>query len=566
MYSIDLPECSIYRALRKDIISDLIGNGVPSSAAGAIVNFYDPSEDCYLQRVSAWQVLLCTHVCDDPSLLPQCFSERRWVRRAVGGSSMVLDMPAWLIDQINGVVQLVYKYPSKPRTAVDLEAVKSRFRRPGHISLSQEEVSRIRHWLSPVSAPLSWDDMVGSFGPGSTSDRINLVDRWNWKGIKFPTSVPMVVWPIRKLDDWALEGWKNSQRYGITRIAEVPKNLKSNRVVSSEPAGFLFCQKAVGDFMRRQILYKIGSECHLDDRFKHNALLRASDRYCECVTLRNGRMSRIHKRDRYTSIDLSDASDHVSRTLVRMLLPDWADYLFSVRSTFARFPDGELVPLRTFAPMGSDVCFPVLTLVCYGIAKAVCGDSKIGVFGDDIIVPMRYFDSTVDMLQRAGLVVNARKSGTVGRYVESCGQEFYNVLLPAGDVASFEVTATKIRTPFDKVDVLTLDKWFCNWDRMGWVNTEETVMSLTKALKRLRWNSQLQRLEVLTRREVPLERGYDLTGYHGFLRWCCLRTKYEDGRPKDIYTPSGRTRLEPFWAPVEDLPHLTRFITRLQIN
>lgn len=569
MYSIDLPECSVFRALRKDIIADLIGNGIPSSYAGAIVKFYDPVNDEYLDRVSAWQSLLCTGTCSDVTLIPKCFSESRWVVCTSTEGIVALNMPPYIIDQINGVVQLVYKFHSKPRKEMDLEAVKRRLSRPGQIALTQDEVERARKTLMRLPDPPSWHDLVGKYGPGVTSERLSQFDRWSWKG-QIPARVPLELWPdaIRSLIE---SGEIETMKYGITRIACVPKSLKTDRTVSSEPACFMFAQKAVGDFMRDALCRTFPREIHLRDRFAHNKLLTDHEVYREQCSriVRYGHASCAAtlyypaKYDCYTSIDLSDASDHVSRRLVALLMPpNWKDYLFSVRSTFASFPDGSLVPLRTFAPMGSDVCFPVLTAVCYALCKSLVGKSRIGVFGDDIIVPLRYYDACVDLLTRAGLVVNTVKSGTVGRYTESCGQEFYR---SSSDPLSpvFEVTATRMKCAPDKVDAATLDKWFHNWDRMNWVHVEDTVWQLSHCCTRIRWNSALQRQEVLTRKRVPIIKGEGvLEGHHGFIRWYCLRTQRDDGQSDDIYTPSGRTRLQPCWLPLRDLPHLTRFITR----
>jgi len=71
--------------------------------------------------------------------------------------------------------------------------------------------------------------------------------------------------------------------------------------------------------------------------------------------------------------------------------------------------------------MGNGFTFPLLTLMCLAIVYAAqCRHNpnhgrlyvdfrSTGVFGDDIIVPKKYYDSTIDLLDDCGFVINRDK-------------------------------------------------------------------------------------------------------------------------------------------------------------
>jgi hypothetical protein len=156
------------------------------------------------------------------------------------------------------------------------------------------------------------------------------------------------------------------------------------------------------------------------------------------------------------TLDLKDASDMLSWQLVQMLFPsNWVEAFDSCRSTATVLPDGTLVPLAKFAPMGSACCFPVETIVFWAIAMAAhphyyrfhnkiwrrnCANVDIAarlwsltdhngppcsVFGDDIIVGSAYAASTVEALEMFGLTVNHSKSFSTGPFRESCGGDYF---------------------------------------------------------------------------------------------------------------------------------------------
>jgi hypothetical protein len=290
-------------------------------------------------------------------------------------------------------------------------------------------------------------------------------------------------------------------------MAEVPKSLKTNRFVSSEPAGFMFAQLAVGDAMVKALHKAFPNVVSLDDQRRHNSLLM---------------------KDGYCSIDLSDASDHVSRHQVYNVLPDWRDYLFSVRSTFGRSPDGTVFPFRAFAPMGSGVCFPVLTAVVTLLLSLVC-TKPFHVYGDDAIVHVRDFDAAVDVLTRSGLVVNLAKSCSTTRYRESCGME----VLSLQGYPTLDITPRYIRKSPDECSVQVIEDYLREIEDgqqpLAATFTHYCDLALASgAIRGLSYNKRYQFSTVLARAEIELSRPVSVPGYAGLNRWFLVKPLDQD--------------------------------------
>lgn len=577
------PEALLFGSLKKNIKADLVSNGIPSPLVDALIKWCDPAEEDYLTHVDLWQSLLCLCYTANPDAFPQSFFDFGIIQRQ--GDTGILTASPYQVNHIHQVVRMLYKFHGQPRKDTDWEAVKTRFRRPGTVNLNEREVVGIRKVLSVLCPPPSWFALTGRFGPGKvTAEGLDRLERWEFKG-SFPTQVPFELYDLAFLDELFGKDFSKTpsfHKYGITKVAEVPKSIKTNRFVSSEPAMNMYAQLAVGDYLTDQLHSCFPKEITLNNQFTHRSHLydRAVRPAYEARavkgvhTNRHGR--RINYEVPYATIDLSDASDHVSRTLVRRLLPNWGKYLFSVRSTFAQFPDGEIVPLRTFAPMGSGVCFPVLTAVCYGIAKYACGDDLVYAYGDDIIVPADKYEVVTDLLVRAGLVVNTAKSSPSGRYREACGCEVYESTLDyaCGRFhAPLDITPMMIREPPWKVDSPTLELWCQKLDQLQWSGTRDTLIGMTKSRPlKMRWNDELQRVEVLVRKREPRKIHFEnLSGRAGLSRWYSVRSQcdrdaeHQNAPSGDIHIPSSDSVLRTSFEDSRAYPALTSwFITNLQ--
>lgn len=148
----------------------------------------------------------------------------------------------------------------------------------------------------------------------------------------------------------------------------------------------------------------------------------------------------------YSTIDLSDASDNLRLSLAKILFnKDLLGLATRARSRSIDLPDGDTVEnYSTLFTMGNGLCFPFQTLAFWSLALATmfCKEHaegtyssrslfqylqkyKLRVFGDDIIVPRRYYDDVLFVLSRCGLKVNVAKSCCNTPVREACGSWFY---------------------------------------------------------------------------------------------------------------------------------------------
>jgi hypothetical protein len=223
------------------------------------------------------------------------------------------------------------------------------------------------------------------------------------------------------------------------RVCLVPKDSRGPRIISCEPAELLFIQQGL---MRK--LYRILETCPMTA-----GRLNFTDQ-----SINQSLAQSASKDGEYATLDLSDASDRVSLDLVRKVFPaNWVRALEACRSESTTLPDGREVKLNKFAPMGSSCCFPVEALIFWSACVAsrrrterypqrpLRGSERfeVYVYGDDIIVPSTFYESTVEDLQRIGLKVNLSKSFSEGPFRESCGGEFYY---------GVDVTPVRVRKPF----------------------------------------------------------------------------------------------------------------------
>ena len=211
-----------------------------------------------------------------------------------------------------------------------------------------------------------------------------------------------------------------------SRVIPVPKTMEKPRLIAAEPAHLQKMQQAVLTVMTK-FLGNHPNIGWLDQT-------------------RNRKLAHRSSKDRMLStLDLSEASDRVSLRLVKNLIK-FNEYFLGVtlaaRSQSAELPTGERIFLRKFASMGSAMTFPIESMVFWTIVvmgacrlrgeylpskellKELMEDAS--VYGDDIIVPVAYTQSVVELLEAFGLKVNRSKSFTKSNFRESCGAEFFD--------------------------------------------------------------------------------------------------------------------------------------------
>lgn len=247
-------------------------------------------------------------------------------------------------------------------------------------------------------------------------------------------------------------GWTNvhaensSLDEPVSRFSAVPKDYKGYRGVAMEPTGRQVTQQAIREALEYSLYIQCGDNIPIRNQDVNGTLASRSD---------------------VATIDLSNASDSVSRRLCELLLPDslYQDVI-TARSPKMAIPKyqmevrrprkGELdlsYPspyneywLPMMSTMGNGYTFVLESCIFWAIAQTAVeycstfdshkyylrtlrretGDRFAAwAYGDDIIVPDWAYETTIDLLEMCGFVVNRDKSYGSGLFKESCGHDWW---------------------------------------------------------------------------------------------------------------------------------------------
>lgn len=275
----------------------------------------------------------------------------------------------------------------------------------------------VRSWIGDAPPDL----LEGRFGPGATyADRggkTTVPDKIN----NTPTLTRDAVW---FLPQWLGNQWGASvaQHHGEisfvpgNRFATVPKTAKIDRAIASEPSINGFFQLAMGRALRRRLRNATGwNLTHAQEIHRQVACRSSASR-------------------EFATLDLSNASDTVSRVLVELLLPHkWYGLLDDLRSKRTLIDD-KWVVLEKFSSMGNGFTFELETIIF--AALSCCVSQRLGhpgrlgmdvfVYGDDIIVKDDVVKGLKSVLEFCGFKLNEEKSffGDVP-FRESCGGDYF---------------------------------------------------------------------------------------------------------------------------------------------
>lgn len=304
---------------------------------------------------------------------------------------------------------------------------------------------------------------------------------------------------------WAEQPYVLSlEEHPITKVVCVPKDISKPRIISCEPLEMQFLQQGLARYMMAVLEHR--TDFHVNFRDQETNRQRSKTRSL-------------------ATLDLSNASDTVSRGIVRLLLPrDWSNLLFALRSHFARMPDGAIVPLRAFAPMGSALCFVVESAIFYSVVHATLREAGLSasatkkwvyVYGDDIIVPVEYAQTVVDHLRGFGFEPNSGKCCFRTAFRESCGAEWWDGI----DISITRPRSLTYRGSLELPMVASANELYKNgFNRTAEFLARECPYTMAighgaayghpdlpwKVLGAVRWNRKLFRLE--QRASIP--RGY----------------------------------------------------------
>lgn len=313
---------------------------------------------------------------------------------------------------------------------------------------TSEEKTVLEKWFprSLKDMALLRDNHRPCHGPGATSDAgKHLCHKYDSLGQDARLSML-----LNRIGDY-LDPYPRPSKKLKGRVSKtifVPKTLGSYRTISMEPASIMWHQKGV-----RNSLFHL-----LHTRWNDPILTRFEPEYQQP----NRDLAFEGSFDgSFATIDLSSASDTVSWYLVKRWFFNTSLYpwLLWTRSTHTELPNGEVIKLRKFAPMGSDLCFPIETIIFIAIVECAiteCGDnprsSRYRVYGDDIVVEEKYVASILSRLTQNGFFPNMEKTfhgeQPHGFFRESCGGFYFN---------GADITPVRISRRFDGYSDLGVD-------------------------------------------------------------------------------------------------------------
>lgn len=275
--------------------------------------------------------------------------------------------------------------------------------------------ARARKNIARILGPCP-DLVSGRFGPGSTfGDRAMLTtvpDKMSSEPLFTPDAWPFLFpWSGTMWASACVDVGKVPKSVPGNRFMTVPKDATKFRGIAVEPSINVFYQLAYGKVIRSR-LRRWG--INLDEG-------QDIHRRLACEASIQGHLA---------TLDLKNASDTISRNLVKLLVPrSWFEVLDALRSKKTLFK-GNYVLLEKFSSMGNGFTFELETLIFLGLISALTGHDSIGnsvfAFGDDLILPTEHAKDVISMLRFCGLETNEKKSFSSGLFRESCGGDFFD--------------------------------------------------------------------------------------------------------------------------------------------
>jgi hypothetical protein len=266
------------------------------------------------------------------------------------------------------------------------------------------------------------DEVHPRFGPGATYGDKGRLTTVVDKMVSIPSVTPGAI-PFLEL--WSNTAWgreylrrpEKAGRLTFTsgdRFTTVPKDAKTDRSIAIQPSINILYQLGVGSAMRQR-LRRWGIDLQ-DGQDTH--------RRVACDASRTGL---------YSTIDLSSASDTISKEVVKALLPrEWYDLLSMLRTTHTEIGNRR-VYLEKFSAMGNGFTFELETAIFAALIKVTL--QRLGlasvpghdfwVYGDDMIVASEATRPVLSVLGCFGFIPNPRKTFSTGPFRESCGGDFF---------------------------------------------------------------------------------------------------------------------------------------------
>jgi hypothetical protein len=413
----------------------------------------------------------------------------------------------------------------------------------------EELVREARILLSNVFAFFDPKDIYPRHGPGVVATKQRLWEKYRWTNVSeritdlYPFDAYFMASLGHVCDKWHTIPSVTSVNLPA-RVLLVPKDSRGPRLISCEPVDNQWIQQGLG----RAVVQLV----------ERHPLTRENVRFTDQQPNQLGALLGSLTGG-YATLDLKEASDRISVDLVRLLFPKHVyTYLESCRSLSTVLPDGTILELQKFAPMGSCLCFPILALTVWAILAAGAPDTdtreSIYVYGDDVIVKTAHAARAIEQLESFGLLVNRDKCCTSGFFRESCGADAFQGKC---------VTPVRFRTVWSSTpspesyaswiayaNQLYDRKYFVTYDLIvsgllaiyGSIPSEDMQLAClslrevpdTAKPKRRRWNKNLQKFEYLVTELKSPVINKTLDGYSMLLRYFAESVVYPAERPTGL--------------------------------
>lgn len=506
--------------------------------------------------------------------------------RVFTSEGILLDEPCVrTVRHLRTLLYLFYKYEVEPGDRCDRAALDSFVETElevarRHFVLPTSKVAQAQKLLQEVLSDVNLDEIVPRHGPGAVSGKETHAEKYDWTYLpeSLTSEWDAAEFYFANASHFADEyrGFiAASTREPSARVLLVPKDSRGPRVISCEPKEYQWLQQGIMRLMVPHI--------------ERHPLTRNAVRFTDQSV--NQFYALIGSKDGYfATLDLKEASDRVSRRIVRALFPPgFTSKILACSSRRTVLPDGRSLTLDKFAPMGSALCFPIMALTIWAWLRA-SGIRTLHVYGDDLIVERAQAHQAMSALEEIGLKVNLHKSCVHGLFRESCGLDA---------LLGQEVTPVRIRTVWtDSPAYSHLASW-CSYTNAlalrGYAGVASYLAARLEALygslprtdmddplfnkkgypclsARIantdgpprRYNPRYQRMEVRVWVGLPSRVVYpNMKGYHRLLRYFtegCGGDNTADyvrgqppqgGRSTNEYTRRGTMKIVRRWRPID---------------
>jgi hypothetical protein len=362
-----------------------------------------------------------------------------------------------ILRELRQLMYFVYKLeiPStslqKDKVLKDFVEVDAGLNRPSNID--QEWLDVTSDLIRDIFASFDPSDIQPKHGPGAVATGERNHEKHVFKRIYQHVEE---VYPFTEYFEYSLSAvadrWHQYEsleylKESTAKVVLVPKDSRGPRIISCEPLEMQWIQQGLGNAVRQ----------HLERWHLTRGHVNFTDQTV------NQRLAKLgSKSQQWVTLDMKEASDRVSTWLICELfrgVPRLLEALLATRSRYTKLPSGQIVHLKKFAPMGSNLCFPIESVVFYALAVAsiICADRKtnsvrsararaqraraaVYVYGDDIIVRQQDYLPVLQQLPTVGLLFNESKCCTAGFFRESCGCDAYK---------GVDVTPLRIKKVYD---------------------------------------------------------------------------------------------------------------------